>query len=111
MAATASNPPAMPVAGDDYLAKEIEMLSTDLREEFRTYLDEITAAGQFATMRKLETIVKPEVKLLGMEGAPDQEIATPLGSRDASKLIEAAHQAPFGRREETIVDTSVRKYL
>ncbi|KAG2165453.1 hypothetical protein JADG_005192 [Aureobasidium aubasidani] len=60
MAATASNPPAMPVAGDDYLAKEIEMLSTDLREEFRTYLDEITAAGQFATMRKLETIVKPE---------------------------------------------------
>ncbi|THX79990.1 hypothetical protein D6D04_04863 [Aureobasidium pullulans] len=108
MAATASNPPAMPVAGDDYLAKEIEMLSTDLREEFRTYLDEITAAGQFATMRKLETIVKPEVKLLGMEGAPDQEIATPLGSRDASKLIEAAHQAPFGRGEETIVDTSVR---
>ncbi|THW42817.1 hypothetical protein D6D21_05681 [Aureobasidium pullulans] len=109
MAATASNPPAMPVAGDDYLAKEIEMLSTDLREEFRTYLDEITAAGQFATMRKLETIVKPEVKLLGMEGAPDREIATPLGSRDASKLIEAAHQAPFGRGEETIVDTSVRK--
>ncbi|THY89047.1 hypothetical protein D6C92_07375 [Aureobasidium pullulans] len=108
MAATASNPPAMPVAGDDYLAKEIEMLSTDLREEFRTYLDEITAAGQFATMRKLETIVKPEVKLLGMEGAPDREIATPLGSRDASKLIEAAHQAPFGRGEETIVDTSVR---
>ena len=46
-----------------------------------------------------------------MEGAPDQEIATPLGSRDASKLIEAAHQAPFGRGEETIVDTSVRKYL
>ncbi|TIA20370.1 hypothetical protein D6C80_02455 [Aureobasidium pullulans] len=109
MAATASNPPAMPVAGDDYLAKEIEMLSTDLREEFRTYLDEITAAGQFATMRKLETIVKPEVKLLGMEGAPDREIATPLGSRDASKPIEAAHQAPFGRGEETIVDTSVRK--
>ncbi|TIA52683.1 hypothetical protein D6C79_01885 [Aureobasidium pullulans] len=108
MAATASDPPAMPVAGDDYLAKEIEMLSTDLREEFRTYLDEITAAGQFATMRKLETIVKPEVKLLGIEGAPDQEIATPLGSRDASKLIEAAHQAPFGRGEETIVDTSVR---
>ncbi|THY24800.1 hypothetical protein D6D01_05315 [Aureobasidium pullulans] len=109
MAATASKLPAMPVAGVDYLAKEIEMLSTDLREELRTYLDEITAAGHFATMRKLEPMVKPEVKLLGVEGAPDQKITTPLGSRDASKLIEAAHQAPCGRGEETIVDTSVRK--
>ena len=31
-----------------------------------------------------------------------------MGPNDAQKIIQAAHQAPFGRGEETIVDTSIR---
>lgn len=96
---------------DEYLAKEIEMLSDDLMEDLREYLDGINTTGRFATIKKLDQVVDPQVRLKGTDDTPEHEISVPLGSRDALKLIEAAHQAPFGRGEETIVDTSVRKYV
>ena len=41
-------------------------------------------------------------------GLPDLFLGLPLCKAQASDLIELASRAPFGRGEETIVDTSVR---
>ncbi|KAI4743900.1 hypothetical protein E4T50_05727 [Aureobasidium sp. EXF-12298] len=93
---------------DNDHAKDVEVAWDDVREELHQYLDEIKGTGRFATMRRLDQIVDPQVRLLGIDDTPGHGISIPLGSRDALKLIEAAHQAPFGKGEETIVDTSVR---
>ncbi|KAH0368264.1 hypothetical protein KCU65_g4169, partial [Aureobasidium melanogenum] len=110
MATAVSDPPSAMAAAveDEYLAKEMEELSDYLIEDLREYLDGINTTGRFATMKKLDHVIDPQVRLLGANNTPEHEISIPLGSRDALKLIEAAHQAPFGRGEETIVDTSVR---
>lgn len=113
MATTASDPLCAITAAveDGYLAKEIEMLFDDLMEDLGEYLDGINTTGRFATIEKLDQVVDPRIRLTGINGTPEHQIPIPLGSRDALKLIEAAHQAPFGKGEETIVDTSVRKYV
>lgn len=111
--ATAASGPSHAMAAaveDEYLAREMEELSDFLIEDLREYLDGINTTGRFATMKKLDQVVDPQVRLIGTNDTPEHEIPIPLGSRDALKLIEAAYQAPFGRREETIVDMSVRKY-
>lgn len=110
MAAAMIEPPgAIAVSQDNDHAEDVEVVWDDVREDLRQYLDEIKGTGRFATMRRLEQIVDPQVRLLGINNTPGHDISIPLGSRDALKLIEAAHQAPFGKGEETIVDTSVRK--
>lgn len=111
-------PNAIPPAGNEGPESEeheeeeyedgINELSGDLKEDLLTYLDQITSTGHFATMRKLDTIVDPQVRLVETENTPGHDVAIPLGSKDALKLIEAAHQAPFGKGEKTIIDTSVR---
>ncbi|KAG9839049.1 hypothetical protein KCU98_g9897, partial [Aureobasidium melanogenum] len=110
MAATIREPPeAMAVFQDNNHAKDIEVVWDDVREDLHQCLDEIKGTGRFATMRRLDQIVDPQVRLLGIDDTPGHGISIPLGSRDALKLIEAVHQAPFGKGEETIVDTSLRK--
>lgn len=46
---------------------------------------------------------------LCINSAPDVILGLPLGESHVKSIIESATQAPFGRGEETIVDTSVRK--
>ncbi|KAK5149252.1 hypothetical protein LTR04_007275 [Oleoguttula sp. CCFEE 6159] len=36
-------------------------------------------------------------------------VGLPLGERDAKAIIQASHQAPFGKGNETLVDVTVRK--
>lgn len=50
----------------------------------------------------------PRVRLLGDGPSQGHDIGIPLNSADAGKIISAAHQAPFGKGTETIIDTSVR---
>ncbi len=45
---------------------------------------------------------------LSLANAPDNILGLPISNSQA-KLIIASAQAPFGQREETIVDTSVRR--
>jgi len=45
---------------------------------------------------------------LGSENQEEVEIGVPLGLQDAQELINVARQAPFGKGEQTIVDTSFR---
>ena len=47
----------------------------------------------------------PAIKLFG---EPDIVLGLPLCEAQAKQLIELASRAPFGRGEQTIVDTSVR---
>jgi hypothetical protein len=84
-------------------------LSGDVRKDLLNYLDTIASAGDFATMKSISKLpVDPEVRLKGSEDQEDVEIGVPLGLQDAQKLINAARQAPFGKGEQTIVDTSFR---
>ena len=45
---------------------------------------------------------------ISLAGEPDTILGLPLGEAQAKRLIELASRAPYGRGEETIVDTSVR---
>lgn len=81
-------------------------LSGTVKKDLLGYLDDIAAPGDFATTEKLDTIVDPDIKIL-RNGSTDA-IAVPLAARDALKIIDAARQAPFGKGEDTLVDTSVR---
>jgi hypothetical protein len=102
---------AMSNSEDELLAKEMETLSDDLIDDLHKYLDEISTTGHFATIKKLHKSVDPQVQLIGTDDIPGHDIPIPLGSRDALKLIEAAQPAPSGKGEETIVDTSVGRYV
>ncbi|CAD0011379.1 unnamed protein product, partial [Aureobasidium pullulans] len=63
------------------------------------YLDNIASSGDFATTKSMPNLsVDPDYC----------EIEVPLGLQDAQKLINAARQAPFGKGEKTIVDTTFR---
>jgi len=89
--------------------REIYGLTGDVKKDLSNYLDNIASAGDFATMKFFPDLpVNPEIRLLGSENQEGVEIGVPLGLQDAQKLINVARQAPFGKGEQTIVDTSFR---
>jgi len=67
-------------------------------------LDNIESAGDFATTVHFPRFVNPGLELEG-----DTDIPLPLSVRDAEILKSLCRQAPFGRGDQTVVDTSVRK--
>ena len=46
---------------------------------------------------------------LSISSTPDAILGLPLGESQVKSIIDSATRAPFGRGEETIVDTSVRR--
>ena len=105
MATAVSAPAKIAVANE----RDIYGLSGDVKKDLLIYLDNIANAGDFATMKSIpELSVDPKVRLLGSENREEFEIGVPLGLQDAQKLINVARQAPFGKGEQTIVDTSFR---
>lgn len=76
----------------------------DIKEALQTCLSNVKGTGTFATSHVISNAPNPAlwVKDVGAIGLP-------LSDRDAKALVEASHQAPFGKGTETIVDTSVRK--
>ena len=92
---------AAPVALNDVLILTVPD-PNDIKQDLCKYLDAINAEGDFATMKSTQMLVPPQVRING------NEIEVPLGAKDAQKIIDAAHQAPFGRGTETIVDANVR---
>jgi uncharacterized ferredoxin-like protein len=75
-----------------------------LRAELEECLSDIQSSGSFAVFGRLKNPPNPGLYL--KKGGP---ISLPLSDRDAEVIIAASHAAPFGKGEETIVDTSVRK--
>ncbi|CAD0093435.1 unnamed protein product, partial [Aureobasidium mustum] len=89
--------------------RDVYGLSGDIKKDLLNYLDNIASSGDFATMKSFSKLpVNLEIRLLGDENQEDAEIDIPLGLQDAQKLINVSRRAPFGKGEQTIVDTSFR---
>ncbi|CAD0022613.1 unnamed protein product, partial [Aureobasidium pullulans] len=105
MATAASAPAVTDVARE----RDVYGLSGDVKKDLLDYLDNIASSGDFATMKSIPNLsVDPDVRLLGKGDQEDCKIEAPLGLQDAQKLINAARQAPFGKGEKTLVDTTFR---
>jgi len=76
----------------------------DPREDLLNALDSIQTPGSFATIGRL--LDAPPAGLF-VDGVG--EVSMPLSGAQAAQLIEKCRRAPFGRKEETLVDLSVRK--
>ncbi|WAQ85761.1 hypothetical protein PtA15_6A390 [Puccinia triticina] len=76
---------------------------TEWREDLISAFEGITTPGTFAAWEALPTTPPAGLYVDGIG-----EIAMPLGKDQIQQLITKAHQAPFGRRSETLVDLSVR---
>lgn len=61
--------------------------------------------GTFATGGPVSTLPLPGLCVNGMKGT----LGLPLSEQAAKVLRDKCSQAPFGRREQTIVDLSVRR--
>lgn len=79
-----------------------ENYSMDLPSELLSAIDGIQSTGTFASFGAFPA-VDPEIHVHDVGG-----ITLPLDPLQARRLIEKAHQAPYGKGSETIVDTSVR---
>jgi len=67
----------------------------DVKAELCQYLDTVNnSTGDFATIKKLTSIIDPKLRLLGDDSRIARDIAIPLGSKDALSIIDAAQQAP-----------------
>ncbi|THW04320.1 hypothetical protein D6D26_02848 [Aureobasidium pullulans] len=105
MATAASTPAVTDVARE----RDVYGLSGDVKKDLMDYLDNIASSGDFATMKSMPNLsVDPDVRLLDKGNLQYCKIEFPLGLQDAQKLINAARQAPFGKGEKTIVDTTFR---
>jgi hypothetical protein len=82
----------------------LDITAESLREGLDECLSNIKADGSFALFEPLYNPPNPGLRLKngGLTGLP-------LSDRDAQAIVAASHEAPFGKGEETLVDTSVRK--
>lgn len=85
---------------------EVGLDHDEIKAELRALLDDVDthSLGSFATSGSIPHAVNPGINVDDLGG-----IGLPLSRRDALELSKVAHQAPFGKRTETIVDESVRK--
>lgn len=71
--------------------------------ELLAVLDSLGESSQFCASAELAPV------LPGLEVEGVGSLGVPVTAADAKRLIERASQAPYGRGEETIVDTNVRR--
>ncbi|KAH6678827.1 hypothetical protein F5X68DRAFT_263813 [Plectosphaerella plurivora] len=69
-----------------------------------TLLDSITSGGEISSEQHYPLSINPGLKIL--DKLP---ISLPLRPSDAESIRDTCRQAPFGRGNDTVVDTSVRK--
>ena len=81
---------------EDYVPLE------ELKPLLLKFLKEIKAVGDVVTAKRHQLFVNPGLTVA------DTLIPLPLVPRDAETIKGVCRQAPFGRGEETVVDTSVR---
>jgi hypothetical protein len=84
-------------------AADIQDSTLDLKGKVLDVLESIESSGTFAAFQQLDGFVDPQVFVPGVG-----KIQLPLQKQTARSLIEACHQAPFGKGEKTVVDVSVR---
>ncbi|KAL8643991.1 MAG: hypothetical protein Q9226_007993, partial [Calogaya cf. arnoldii] len=74
-----------------------------IKEEINDYLEAI-GDGFFATSGIIPTAVNPGLFLKGLG-----KVGLPLTERDAKDIVKISREAPFGKRDQKLVDESVRK--
>jgi hypothetical protein len=84
---------APPNRSRDKLIKDLDECLTNIQSD-----------GSFALFEALNNAPNPGLYIKG-----SGTIGLPLSDHDAQAIISASHEAPFGKGEETIVDTGVRK--
>lgn len=82
------------------IARDRESIKNDIREA----LDGVDSKGSFAAFGHLSSFVDPQLSV-----DPCGPVRMPLLDVDATRIIAASHQAPFGKGERTIVDPTVRR--
>ncbi|KAI7939181.1 hypothetical protein MJO28_014760 [Puccinia striiformis f. sp. tritici] len=76
----------------------------NLKEDLANAFEAITTPGTFAAWEALPTTPPAGLHVDGVGN-----IALPLREGQLRQLIAQSHQAPFGRRSQTVIDESVRK--
>lgn len=76
-----------------------------IKKELAEALDYVQPAGTFASQGELP-FIDPQIKVNKVG-----TICLPLQESQARQLMEQAHQAPYGKGSETLVDTAVRNTL
>ncbi|KUJ09541.1 uncharacterized protein LY89DRAFT_787848 [Mollisia scopiformis] len=76
----------------------------ELKEDLDKCLSGLEGDGSFALFEQLQSPPNPGLCL--KDGGL---IGLPLNDHDAELITRASHAAPFGKGEETIVDTTIRK--
>lgn len=76
--------------------------SRNWKVELKAAIDAIETCGDFATMKQYAQYANPGLQI------NDTLINLPLDPAQVSVIREASRQAPFGRGDQTLVDTSVR---
>lgn len=76
----------------------------DLKRDLGNCFDGFHGNGSFAHFEELQNPPNPGICL--KNGGP---IGLPLNDHDAELITKASHAAPFGKGEETIVDTRIRR--
>ena len=74
-----------------------------VRKSLEDLLKALGESSQFISAGSLPPV------LPGLEANEIGAIGSPISAVDAKRLIAKATQAPYGRGEETIVDTNVRR--
>lgn len=72
------------------------------KKELQETIDEIETCGEFAVKKQYSQYANPGIQI------GEDLVALPLSPAQVPLIREASRQAPFGRGEETLVDTSVR---
>ncbi len=76
---------------------------TDINTQLVTILNRVKRPGNFYATGKAD-LAMPRIEVDGVGS-----IALPLLPQQISQLVQVAEQAPYGKGEETLVDTTVRK--
>lgn len=76
----------------------------DLKADLNNCFTSLKSDGSFALFEQFKNPPNPGICL--KDGGP---IGLPLNDHDAELVTKASHAAPFGKGEETIVDTTIRK--
>lgn len=78
-------------------------MASSIKQQLLGALGKIDRPGSFCASGRLPAV------LPGLEVEGFGPVAFPLGQHHAAALKKRAHQAPYGKGEQTLVDTDVRR--
>lgn len=80
------------------------MDETEFKSALLDCLDDVQHEGTYSAFHHAHTYVNP-----GLHIANYGSVGLPLATRDAEAISRICRQSPFGKGDQTVIDTSVRK--